>query len=331
MHGKPSIVIADDDLPTLDLLRQMLENLGYEARMTTNGLEALSAIREEPPDLLLSDVMMPQMDGLELCRRIKEDRATRLIPVVLLTGLGSVEDRVKGIEAGADDFISKPFQISELSARLRSLLKLKQFTDELEHAEEVIFSLALTVEAKDPYTEGHCQRLSLFSVEVGRRLGLGEEDLQALRRGGILHDIGKIGISDTILFKPGPLNREETAEMRSHTSKGEEICRPLRSLATALPIIRHHHERMDGTGYPDGLEGEQIPINARIVAAVDYVDALVTDRPYRKALPMDEALTMLHKAVETGHLDGRVVKEVAGIVAEVGEGWATTTKEVSLL
>jgi putative two-component system response regulator len=315
------ILIADDDPATLDLLNEMISNLGYKPEAATNGADALEMIRENPPDMVLSDVMMPKMDGFELCKKIKGDRATRLIPVVLLTGLGSTEDRVHGIEAGADDFISKPFHLSELAARVHSLLKLKQFTDELEHAEEVIFSLALAVEAKDPYTQGHCARLAHYSVVVGRRLGHDEEELQSFRRGGILHDIGKIGIPEEILLKPGPLTEDETEVMRQHPLKGEDICSPLRSLHRALPIIRNHHERWDGRGYPDGLSGGDIPIGARIIAAVDYYDALVTDRPYRKALPIKEALRMLHDAVDSGHLDGKIVRELSVVISNVGDNW----------
>jgi putative two-component system response regulator len=325
-HTPARILIADDDPATLDLLNEMIKNLGYQPQLASNGEEALELLRESPPDLVLSDVMMPRMDGFDLCKKIKSERNTRLIPVVLLTGLGSTEDRVMGIEAGADDFISKPFHLSELSARVHSLLKLKQFTDDLEHAEEVIFSLALAVEAKDPYTQGHCARLSHYSVVLGRRLGYGEDELQSFRRGGILHDIGKIGIPETILLKPGPLSTEETTVMRAHPLKGEEICKPLRSLHKALPIIRNHHEHCDGNGYPDGLTGEQIPIGARIIAAVDYFDALVTDRPYRQALSIDEALKMLHEAVNSGHLDPQVVRELVVMISTIGDSWVSRVK-----
>lgn len=320
-HLPARILIADDDPATLDLLSEMIKNLGFRPELASDGQEALDLVREDPPDLILSDVMMPKMDGFDLCKRIKGERSTRLIPVVLLTGLGSTEDRVQGIEAGADDFISKPFHLSELSARVHSLLKLKQFTDELEHAEEVIFSLALAVEAKDPYTQGHCARLAHYSVVLGRRMGFDEDDLLSFRRGGILHDIGKIGISENILLKPGPLDPDEMKEMRLHPIKGEQICSPLHSLNRALPIIRNHHERFDGRGYPDGLVGDDIPVGARIIAAVDYYDALITDRPYRKALPTDEALRMLHEAVDTGHLDRNIVRELSVIISNVGDAW----------
>lgn len=322
-HAFARILVADDDPATLELLNEMIKNLGYQPQLATNGEEAIELLKENPPDLVLSDVMMPRMDGFELCKRIKAERSTRLIPVVLLTGLGSTEDRVMGIEAGADDFISKPFHLSELSARVHSLLKMKQFTDDLEHAEEVIFSLALAVEAKDPYTQGHCSRLAHYSVVLGRRLGFGEDDLLSFRRGGILHDIGKIGIPENILLKPGPLTEDETTVMRGHPIKGEDICKPLRSLHKTLPIIRNHHEWWDGTGYPDGLSGEQIPAGARIIAAVDYFDALVTDRPYRQALPIEEALRMLQEAVSSGHLDPTIVRELSVMISHIGDTWVS--------
>jgi len=321
MRDKPLILVAEDDDNTRDLLGQMLDNLGYESMLAEDGLVATKILEKHTPDLVLSDVLMPKLNGFKLCEHIKTNRETRLIPVVLLTGLGGIDDRVKGIEAGADDFINKPFQLVELTARLRSLLRLKQFTDELEHAEEVIISLALAVESKDPYTEGHCHRLSQYSSEVGKRLNLGEDDILSLSRGGYLHDIGKIGMPDSILMKPGPLTADEIEIMRRHPASGEAICQPLRTLHSTLPIIRHHHERMDGNGYPDGISGEDIPLGARIIACVDYVDALVTDRPYRKALPMDEVQGLLKTAVDTGHLDSDIATIVNDIINEVKDDW----------
>ncbi|MBN1664753.1 MAG: response regulator [Deltaproteobacteria bacterium] len=319
LHEKPIILVVEDERTTLQLMGEMLEKLEYQPILAENGIEALEALEQKLPDLVISDVLMPKMDGITLCRIIKGNPHTRLIPLVLITGLGSSDDRVRGIEAGADDFISKPFQLAELTARLGSLLKLKQFTDELINAEEVIFSLALAVDAKDPYIHGHCQRLAKISVEIGKQLHLSDEELQALHRGGILHDIGKIGIPESILFKTGPLTAEEIDVMSNHPEKGEQICKPLRTLANALPIIRHHHEHIDGSGYPDKLKGEAIPLGARIVAVVDFFDALITDRPYRKALSHEEALNMLHTAVMNGHLDAQIVDIITDLVREMGE------------
>lgn len=322
MAELPLILIVEDEAENLELLKLMLEQLGYRTRGANDGQEAKELIEDGvSPDLVLTDVMMPRLDGYGLCNWIKENRETRLIPVVLLTGLNHLNDRIRGIEVGADDFITKPFEHTELRARVSSLIKLKQFTDELENAEEVIFSLALAVEAKDPYTQGHCFRLSRHGVEIGTRLSLDDEELQAIRRGGILHDIGKIGIPDQILLKPGPLTEEERDSMRAHPLKGEQICKPLRSLASSLPIIRHHHERMDGAGYPDGLMGDKIPVGARIIAAVDFFDALVTDRPYREALPIQQALSIVRAATDDGHLDPEVVEMLVELVKDVWDSW----------
>ncbi len=197
---------------------------------------------------------MPGKTGYELCRELKDNPETRLIPVVMITGLNAHEDRLKAIEAGADDFLTKPVSPEELFARVKSLLKLKEFTDELETAESVLCTLGLSVEARDPYTEGHCERLARNASELGRYLGLDEESVVALRRGGYLHDLGKIGVPDEILKKGSNLTPEEWEIMKQHPVTGETICRPLKSLRLVLPIIRHHHEHSDGSGYPDGLK-----------------------------------------------------------------------------
>jgi putative two-component system response regulator len=246
------------------------------------------------------DVMMPHMDGFEACRAIKEDRSTRLIPVVLVTSLDDTTSRMRGIEAGADDFITKPFNAPELRARVRSLLRIKGYTDELDSAESVIVSLALTIEARDSTTDGHCQRLAQYAFALGRTLGLDEDDLSALARGGYLHDVGKIGIPDAVLLKRGPLTPDEYALIKQHTVVGERLCGELRSLRTVRPIVRHHHERLDGSGYPDGLCGDAIPLLAQIMGVVDVFDALTTDRPYRAALPVASAVAELRSEVARG-------------------------------
>ena len=202
---------------------------------------------------------MPHMDGFEACRAIKQDRSTRLIPVVLVTSLDDTASRMRGIEAGADDFISKPFNAPELRARVRSLLRIKGYTDELDSAESVIVSLALTIEARDSTTEGHCQRLAQYAFALGQALGLNDDDLSALARGGYLHDVGKIGIPDGVLLKPGPLTRDEYELIKQHPIVGERLCGELRSLRNVRPIVRHHHERLDGSGYPDGLQRRRHP------------------------------------------------------------------------
>jgi putative two-component system response regulator len=246
---------------------------------------------------------MPGMDGFEVCRHIKATPETRLTPVVLITGLTATEDRIMGINSGADDFLSKPIDLNELLARTRSLLRLKQYTDELENAEAVLFSLAHSIEARDPYTHGHCERLAEMSARMGERLGVPEEQIKALRRAGVVHDIGKVAVPDSILLKPGPLTADETKVMQKHPVVGERICAPLKTFRLVLPIIRHHHEKHDGSGYPDGLSGDEIPLTARILQLSDVYDALTTDRPYKVAFTPEVALDLMGEEAERGWWD----------------------------
>ncbi len=287
------MLVVDDGEINRALVEAFLSDLDCRLRSAEDGPSALVAIDKETPDLVLLDVQMPGMDGYEVCRRIKAGPRGRLLPVVMLTALDNANDRVLALEAGADDFMSKPVDRIELVARVRSALRLKAVYDTLDSAEQVIFSLAAAVEAKDKYTEKHTHRVAESARHVGMKLGLPERALDALYRGGIIHDIGKIGVPDAILLKPGPLAGDEIRIMRAHTTIGESIVRPLRSGANLLPIIRNHHERFDGNGYPDGLAGRAIPRLARIVAVCDSYDALVTDRPYRKARSVDEAIATL--------------------------------------
>src|SRR5262249_28004940 len=252
----PKILLVDDKVDTLLLLRELLSSRGYDIVTATEAGEAEELVHQEKPDLVLLDVVMPGKSGYELCRELKEDPFTRLIPVVLITGLTDREDRVRGIEAGADDFLSKPLYPEELFARVKSLLKLKHFTDELENAEAVLFSLALGVEARDPYTGDHCARLARLASDLGRHLKLDYESIIALQRGGYLHDLGKVTISDEILKKHCGLTTEEWDVMKQHPITGEAICAPLKSFRRVLPIIRHHHEHWNGSGYPDALQGQ---------------------------------------------------------------------------
>src|SRR5579872_808523 len=271
------ILIADDHPAARIALTTLLRREGFEVCETSNGEEALAQCASFRPDLILLDIVMPGMSGFEVCRRIKATPETRLTPVVLITGLSETEDRIKGINSGADDFLSKPIDINELLARTRSLLRLKQYTDELENAESVLFALARSIEARDPYTHGHCERLSEMSARLGEKLKLPEEQIKALRRAGTVHDIGKVVIPDAILLKPGPLSEEEEHVMRKHPVVGERICAPLKAFRLVLPIIRHHHERHDGSGYPDGLRGAEIPVTAAVLQLADVYDALTTD------------------------------------------------------
>src|SRR5438045_4650472 len=261
----PVVLVVDDGAANRELIEACLAGVECQVRTAEDGPAALKAVQAAPPDLVLLDVQMPGMDGYEVCRRIKANPASRLLPVVMITSLDQTNDRVRALEAGADDYMTKPVDHVELVARVRPALRLKSVYDSLDSAEQVIFALAAAVEAKDPYTEAHTQRVADAARAIGSRMGLGASDLEALYRGGLIHDIGKIGIPDAILLKPGPLDPAELATMRMHPQIGENIVAPLRTGASLLPIIRHHHERFDGTGYPDRLSGAGIPRLARIV------------------------------------------------------------------
>lgn len=309
-----TILVVDDQEVNSILIGMILTPQGYEIISASDGQRALELVAACPPDLILLDVMMPGMSGFEVCARLKEDERTRLIPIVMVTSLSDLQDRIRGIEAGADDFLSKPFHPAELSARVRSLLKLKQFTDELEDAEDVLCTLALSVEAKDAYTDGHCERLSLYSVAFGRTLGLSQEQLKALHRGGYLHDVGKIAVPESILNKKTGLTEEESRIIREHPVIGERICKPLKSLKLVLPIIRYHHERWDGTGYPDGLKEREIPLAARIIQVVDIYDALMTARPYKPQLDSRQVVSIMRQSAEEGSCDPSLIEQFIGLL-----------------
>jgi putative two-component system response regulator len=293
----PKILVVDDKLDTLLLLRELLTSRGYQVVTATEAGEAQEKVHSEKPDLVLLDVVMPGKSGYELCRELKDDPFTRLVPVVMITGLSDRDDRVRGIEAGADDFLNKPLYPEELFARVKSLLKLKEFTDELENAEAVLVALARGIESRDPYTGNHCERLAHYATELGRHIGLDGDNIVALKRGGYLHDLGKVSIPDEVLKKGSGLTPQEWELMKQHPVIGEAICRPLNSFRNVLPIIRHHHEHWDGSGYPDALKHYEIPLLARILQVVDVYDALRTSRPYKPALTHDEAeWTMMQEA-----------------------------------
>jgi putative two-component system response regulator len=312
------ILVADDNEANRELLSAVLSAEGYQVVCAADGHQALARVNSDSIDLALLDVVMPRPTGFELCQAMKSKPKTRLIPVILLTSLNSDADRIHGIMCGADDFLNKPVNKHELLARVHSLLRLKQFTDELDNAETVLFSLALSIEAKDPYTEGHCDRLSKYSVALGEKLGLPEDLRVALRRGGLIHDIGKLAVPEHILLKPGALTPEERKIMEQHTVIGERICAPLRSFHHVLPIIRHHHEKQDGSGYPDGLKDAQVPLTARILQITDIYDALTTDRPYRKALPLEKAIATMREEVKRGWWDGSILDEFEAVVHGYG-------------
>lgn len=306
---RETVLVADDDEANRTLLEELLGLENLQVVQATDGEEALRQFARHKPDLVLLDVEMPHLRGFEVCRKLKSNPETRLTPVVLVTSLSATEDRVQGIEAGADDFLTKPIERSQLLARVRSLLSLKNYTDELERAEAVLFALAHSIEGKDPYTQGHCERLSEYSAQLAEQIGLPPEQVTALRRAGTVHDIGKVAVPDAILLKPARLTPEEVRVMQEHPVVGERICSPLKSFRLVLPIIRHHHEKLDGTGYPDGLKGDRIPLAARILTIVDVYDALTTERPYKRAFVRNEALDTMEEEVRRGWWDPDLLAE----------------------
>ncbi|NEP76444.1 HD-GYP domain-containing protein, partial [Okeania sp. SIO2G5] len=269
---------------------------------------------EIPPDLILLDVMMPGMDGFEVCRRLKQNDHTRLIPIIFITALNDRRSRLKGIEAGGDDFLSKPFDQLELSARVKSLIHQKRLNEDLDHAEKVLFSIASTIESRDPNTGDHCDRLVQRGEQFGQFLNLSRSDIRNLMWGAYLHDIGKVGIPDNVLLKKGKLSAEEWQIMKQHVNIGEQICKPLRTMRGVLPIIRHHHERWDGTGYPDGLRGHDIPYLAQVFQLIDVYDALTSERPYKKALSPEESLRVMMSETEKGWRNPDLMEQFAQFI-----------------
>lgn len=293
------VLVVDDVAANRELLQALLDDLGHDVRTVNDGQAALEAVTVEEPDLILLDIEMPRLDGLAVCRRIKADPRLRLVPIVLLTARADRETRLAGLAAGADDFLTKPFDSSELLIRTNVLLRDRALNLRLDAADSVLLAMGRAVEARDTYTVHHAERVGAEAAQVARALGLDAEDVDIVYRGGVLHDLGKIAVRDAILLKPGPLTNDEFAIMRTHAVEGARICEPLHSTEHYVPIIRHHHERWDGGGYPDRLSGDSIPLGARLVAVADAWDAMVTDRPYRKGLPTDEAIRRLREGAGT--------------------------------
>jgi putative two-component system response regulator len=298
-HSRPKVLVVDDIAANRELLEGYLADLGYEVRQARDGIEALDAVAADEPDLILLDIDMPRLDGIAVCEQLKSHPLRRLIPIVILTASNDRDTKLRGIAAGADDYLSKPFDPKELLIRTKVLLRHRALNQRLDATEGVLFALARAVEARDRHTIHHAERVGRYAEAMGAARGFGTEDCELLYHGGVLHDLGKIAIADAILLKPGPLTPAEFARMQQHSVEGERICLSLRSVSYYLPIIRHHHERMDGQGYPDHLAGADIPIGARITAIADSWDAMVSDRPYRAGLDEDEALRRLRQGAGT--------------------------------
>jgi putative two-component system response regulator len=311
---KPRVLIVDDNPTNVELLHAYLKPHGYDLDKAFDGEDALKKIEATPPDLILLDLMMPRLSGYEVCQKIKTDPKTQLIPVIVITALKELHDKIKAIEMGADDFLMKPFNKVELLTRVKSLLKLKELYDDVDRSEAIIFTLAEMLEAKDVYTRGHSERVAKYSVLLARAIGLDEQDQAWIQRGALLHDVGKIGVRESILNKPEKLSKEELAHIRSHPARGCEICKTLNSLSPLLPIIRHHHERVDGLGYPDGVSGNELAIGPRIVSIADAYDALTSNRPYRKGIPPQEALKIMEKEKFSGQWDPQLVDSFIKVI-----------------
>lgn len=318
MAAKGRILVADDTPANREVLEGILSDAGHDVLTVASGRELLAAIDEARPDLVLADVRMPEMDGFAICREIRERPETEFLPVVLLTAYSDLGDRDLGAKSGADDFLTTPFNRTELLARVRSLLRLHLYHRDLEQHQDIILSLATVIEAKDPYTCGHSTRVGELSARLAAECGLSPVDAERMRIAGLLHDLGKVGVPERLLNKPGPLTQPEFKTIMTHPGRGAQICSPLRSVRSVLPWIRHHHERFDGKGYPDGLRGEEIPLGARVLALADAFDALTSRRAYRLPLTHAEAVDLLGKETDEGKWDPNVYKALQSMVASGG-------------
>ncbi len=293
-------MVVDDHAPSRMTAAALLSVEGYDVLEVDSGIKALSLVKKYEPDIILMDVMMPEMDGFEVCRRLKEDEHTRLTPLIFVTALHDKKSRIAGIDVGGDDFLTKPFDRLELSARVRSLINQKRLNEDLDHAEQVLFSIAKAVESRDPVTGDHCERLMMLGKDFGEYLTLSRMAVRDLMWGGYLHDIGKIAIPDAVLLKKGSFTPEDRQIMNQHVIIGERICQPLRTMQGVLPIIRYHHERWDGSGYPDGLQGNDIPMLAQVFQIIDIYDALMSERPYKAALSQTQTLKIMQEETDRG-------------------------------
>jgi putative two-component system response regulator len=322
------VLVVEDNGRSQQLLRELLTNEGYEVTTACDGEEALARIAEQAPDCMLCDLVMPKMDGYEVVRRLKSTEETRLIPVIVITGLADLSHKLTAIEAGADDFLTKPFNALEVTARVRSLVKMKRLNDALESASNVVFALATAIEAKDNYTQGHGERVAVYAVQLAQHCGCTPAEIEAVRKGGVLHDVGKIGCPDAILNKPGPLTPDEFEVVKRHPTHGWEICRHLKSVADALPCIRHHHEKLDGSGYPDHLTGDQIPKAVRIMSIADVYDALASARSYKPAFAPETCFRILRDEAARSWWDKDLVEAFVDCMRSKGLDKKPTTAQM---
>jgi putative two-component system response regulator len=309
-----SILVVDDEEPVRRLLINVLKPAGYRLFEAGSAEEAETMLPGVAPDVVVLDINLPGRSGHQLLQLLRSDPATKLLPVIMLTGRPTWKDRLSAIDEGATDFLSKPFSPDELLVRVRSVVRMKRYTDALEDAENVIVALARTVDARDPYTQRHSERVALYGGLLATAVGLEGTDLAAVRRGGLFHDIGKIAVRDAVLLKPGRLTAEEFDEVKRHPAEGRRLLQGMRSLTYALDVVTYHHERLDGSGYPEGLRGKTIPLTARVITIADIYDALTTPRPYRPALSRDDALREMTDEVARGWWDQRLFQEFCALI-----------------
>lgn len=310
------ILVVDDNAMVSGLLERVLRSDGYAVAIAEDGQEALTLAKQFAPDLIFLDLNLPKLNGYEVCRHLKGSLATRHIPVVILTAQGEMQNKLDAWELGAADFLTKPFQLMELTARCRSLLRIKRLVEERDSAETVVFALARAVEAKSPYTHGHSERVKEYALALADAIGVQPAERERLRKGALLHDIGKISVPDAVLDKPSKLTPEEYELVKDHTRQGAHIIEPLLSLREVVPLIRWHHERLDGHGYPDGLWGEAIPELVRILSVADIYDSLASRRPYRAQMQHDLCLQVLRDNALNGGLDPDLVAVFSTTVRE---------------
>jgi putative two-component system response regulator len=310
----PKVLVVDDHAASRMTAVALLAMEGYRVIEAESGSTAVELVIQKQPDLILLDVMMPEMDGFEVCQLLKQDNHTRLIPVIFITALDDKRSRIRGIEVGADDFLIKPFDSVELTARVKSLVQQKRLNEDLDHTEQVLFSVARAIESRDPNTGDHCERLVELAQAFGEYLNLSRYQIRDLMWGGYLHDIGKVGISDEVLLKKDKLTPEEWEIMRQHVLIGEKICQPLRTMRGVIPIIRHHHERWDGSGYPDGIKENDIPYLAQVFQMIDIYDALTSERPYKRAFTSKEALSVMLEETDLGWRNPKLMQQFAEFI-----------------
>ena len=317
--GEASTILVVDALDiNRRLLKATLRADDYRILEATRPSQAFAILDSEKVDLVIVDMMMPEMSGHDFCQRLRGDRRTQLIPILMTTSVQGSDNEIDGLQSGADDFLLKPIKPNLARVRIRTMLRHKALIDSLEEAESILIALAQAVEHRDTYTGAHCERLATYSIVLAQAMGLSKEDQLTLFRGGYLHDIGKVTTPDAILFKPAKLTPEEWEVMRQHTVRGEQICRPMKSLSHVLPIIRNHHEKWDGTGYPDGLRGDDIPLLARVMQMADIYDALTTSRPYKVAFTHEQAIEIMREEAQKGWRD----KELVYLFSRISEGWS---------